>query len=697
MACRLCGTALHDAHAQRRAEVRNVVTILFSDVTGSTSLGEQLDPESMRRLMGRWFAAARAVLERQGATVEKIHRRLRDAREATHEDDVRPMTMLRGVRESKDGVRALVLTVGLLAACAAPVPEPTPSMPPLGGTLRVGWVESDEEFIRPYEYFDPAFQAVAGLGRCCLGRTLLATEGRSASEGGSILYPDLAREYPTISADGRTWTFRLRPDVRYAPPHEDAVVVSTDLVRSIERSVRLSPDLGRGQLGIVEGAQQFADGEASTIRGIEAPSPDTIVFRLTEPYGGFGFTVSDPAMTPIPDGASDGHDEDYAAWFVSTGPYMFEGSPPYGEPGSGTLTLVRNPSWVRDSDPLRGAWVDRIEMRPAGPVDDARAAVEAGSVDLLDVRASAEEITRFQSDPALRSRIRVTPIESLAWLPMNVALPPFDDVQVRRAMNLSLDRAELMARLLAGETQGTNLGVAQSGTVARHIFPDSMTAGLLLNYAPFATFGDHGDVALARAEMARSGYDENADGLCDAPVCGDVRLSATDSDAAAIVVEALAQIGISASIVETNDQFDIALPPTHVPIQVNPYRWFALSDTEMAVPLQGEHLVVDDFNIDQSLVGATPQLLSAWGYETTDVPSLDDKIDACNASVGSLRSRCWAELDQLATEQIVPWVPIYTLQTGWIFSPSVREASLAQSIFSAAPSLDRISLTRGAP
>jgi len=50
--------------------VRNVVTILLSDVTGSTSLGEKLDPESMRRLMGRWFAAARAVLERQGATVE---------------------------------------------------------------------------------------------------------------------------------------------------------------------------------------------------------------------------------------------------------------------------------------------------------------------------------------------------------------------------------------------------------------------------------------------------------------------------------------------------------------------------------------------------------------------------------------------------------------------------------------------------
>jgi peptide/nickel transport system substrate-binding protein len=605
--------------------------------------------------------------------------------------------MLRCVRGTMQGVRALVLTVGLLAACAAPVPEPTPSLPPLGGTLRVGWVDSDEDLIRPYDYYDPAHVAVVGLGRCCLARTLLATDGRSAAEGGSILYPDLAREYPTISADGRTWTFRLRPDVRYSPPHQDAVVVSADLVRSIERSVRLTPEIGLVPLAIVEGAQQFAEGDASTIRGIEAPAPDTIVFRLTEPYGGFGFTVSDPAMTPIPEGASEGHDEDYATWFVSTGPYMFEGSPPYGEPGSGTLTLVRNPSWDRDRDPLRGAWVDRIEMRPAGEVDAARAAVEAGSIDLLDIRASAEEITRFQSDPALRSRTRVIPIESLAWVPMNVALPPFDDIQVRRAMNLSLDRAELMARLLVGEAQGTNLGVTPSGTVARHIFPDSMTGGLLLNYAPFATPGDHGDVARARAEMARSGYDEDADGLCDSSVCGDVRVSAVDPDAAAVVIDALAQIGISASMVETNDQFDIALPPTQAPIQVNPYRWFAPNDTEMAVLLQGKNLVADEFTVNQSLVGAAPELLSAWGYPITDVPSLDDKIDACNASVGSLRSRCWAELDQLATEQVVPWVPIYTLQTGWIFSPRVREAALTQSIFSAAPSLDRIALSPGAP
>ena len=52
-------------------EVRKTVTIVFSDLKGSTSLGEALDPESLREVMTRYFDAMRAVLERHGGTVEK--------------------------------------------------------------------------------------------------------------------------------------------------------------------------------------------------------------------------------------------------------------------------------------------------------------------------------------------------------------------------------------------------------------------------------------------------------------------------------------------------------------------------------------------------------------------------------------------------------------------------------------------------
>jgi class 3 adenylate cyclase/tetratricopeptide (TPR) repeat protein len=68
--CPHCGSALEAAPPG--AETRKTVTVLFCDVTGSTALGERLDPESLRRIMGRYFEAASVCLERHGGTVEKF-------------------------------------------------------------------------------------------------------------------------------------------------------------------------------------------------------------------------------------------------------------------------------------------------------------------------------------------------------------------------------------------------------------------------------------------------------------------------------------------------------------------------------------------------------------------------------------------------------------------------------------------------
>jgi class 3 adenylate cyclase/tetratricopeptide (TPR) repeat protein len=67
--CNACGAALSPEPIR---EVRKVVTVLFCDVTGSTALGERLDPEQLRGLMAEYFAVARAAIERHGGTVEKF-------------------------------------------------------------------------------------------------------------------------------------------------------------------------------------------------------------------------------------------------------------------------------------------------------------------------------------------------------------------------------------------------------------------------------------------------------------------------------------------------------------------------------------------------------------------------------------------------------------------------------------------------
>jgi hypothetical protein len=60
------------SYTRRMAEARKTVTVVFADVSGSTALGERLDPEAPRRVMQRYFAEAQAALERHGGTVEKF-------------------------------------------------------------------------------------------------------------------------------------------------------------------------------------------------------------------------------------------------------------------------------------------------------------------------------------------------------------------------------------------------------------------------------------------------------------------------------------------------------------------------------------------------------------------------------------------------------------------------------------------------
>ena len=68
--CGFCGAPLHDEEALQH-EARKTVTVLFSDLSGSTALGERLDSESLREVMDRYFTSMRSVIEHHGGIVEK--------------------------------------------------------------------------------------------------------------------------------------------------------------------------------------------------------------------------------------------------------------------------------------------------------------------------------------------------------------------------------------------------------------------------------------------------------------------------------------------------------------------------------------------------------------------------------------------------------------------------------------------------
>lgn len=586
---------------------------------------------------------------------------------------------------------AAAVIVGLLASSCSPGAPSSPegSAHIIGGTLKVAVVANGGEAIEGAAYYDPAnFFAFSPLNRCCLVRTLLSYNGRPADEGGAELHPDLAASLPDVSSDGLTWTFRLKPDIRYAPPLADRVVEARDFVTALEYAVRYGDTYVADD---IVGVTEYRNGAVDTIAGVEAPDPTTLVIHLTAPASDLGNRLATAAAGPIPAEALSGRVEaGYAGFLVATGPYMYEGAgsldlsdpdqaPIWAGRESQPVVLVRNPSWDRATDPLRGAYVERIEVQLVGDRDRVAALVESGAVDVMGEPAAAEVVERFQRDPALRDRAFTQNAGRVQYMPMNLAVPPFDDVHVRRAVNLVIDRAAAVQQLR--DTSG-NLFV-----VANHAFPDLLLSNLLLRYAPYGSTGDRGDLRAAQDEMRASAYDTNGDGLCDAAACSDVPVGTVPGWESLfdLVAADLAEIGISISRAER----DFLDPSQRVAALVG-IGWGVDLPTasNFAGLLHSGGLPGQSQN--PSLLGARPETLAAWGYEVTDVPSIDARVAACAETVGSESFQCWAEIDQLVMERVVAWAPLGFATSGWITSD--RVISFSADADSVAPALDQIQL-----
>jgi peptide/nickel transport system substrate-binding protein len=626
--------------------------------------------------------------------------------------------------------RALALLAAVVAAAACgggeTAPEgATPSQQPgeprfePGGTLRAGMSSYIDYYVRPvelppsFDYFlDPqrAYdQNSWELLRCCLLRTLLSYNGRSTSEGGADLRPDLAVAMPETSPDGLTWTFRLKEGIRYSPPLGDTEVTAPDFIRAVERTLRptppsvaelVGPELGAYSfyyLGVIAGAQEFADGTADTISGLEAPDDHTLVVHLTQPAGDLGYRFTLAATAPIPPdpsdptarlGAAEGHDDGYGRFLVSTGPYMIR-----RYVRSKFLSLVRNPSWDPASDDLRPAYPDRIELPIGGTPEEVAQRVDRGELDLVfDANAPVEQVERYQADAGLRERVVTFPCDWVFAIPMNLAVPPFDDVNVRRAVSLAIDKAGLRELLNAHPFWW---GYPWGGPTG-HMSVDALTDNLLVDYDPYRGAGDRGDPSRARRAMAVSRYDSDGDGVCDDPACKSVRLltwrEAALPEMASLVRENLEQIGIVLDVTVADDYnayLEQTVPSAGIAATVGDLWGGEYPNGSAFFIPRFAGPTLNGSNV--SLLGATPEQLKEWGYPVESVPNIDDRIERCLPLTGRAQVECWAEVDQYLTEEIVPWVPYALHAHTYVLSDRIAHFSVDQ--FTSQASLDQIALT----
>jgi ABC-type transport system substrate-binding protein len=605
---------------------------------------------------------------------------------------------------------ALVAALVLVAACAAPPGsiESSQGDDLSGGVLRVGWWENPNLLVSA-SLLDPqvSYSEDWEIFRCCLARTLVAFNGRPADEGGLVPRPDLATELPTVSDDRMTWTFHIRRGVNYAPPLEDVEVTAPDFVRALERTATLplAQQAGYGfYYSIIDGFDEYSKGDADSIAGLETPDDHTLVVHLREPSVEVDLIFALHATSPLPAdpddpdapyGVAQGHDEDYGRYLVSSGPYMFEETPPAD---FGRIALVRNPSWDPREDDLRPAFPDRIELTRASNSKPLLKQFDDGGFDVLfNLDHPLETVARYEEDPSLRDRVVDLPTSGVWYAVMNLAVPPFDDVHVRKAVNHVLDRRRLSTLV----TRRGLVTVVPFG----HIAPDILEDDLLLDYQPYGSPDGRADVASARGEMARSRYDSNEDGLCDARVCKGITAVATIPNGADVgsMVRDLKKIGLSLRPrVLGLDRYYLNGPYDTKGRWGSAKRALALSngwadDTRNASNFFEPHFRTENAAIhNTALVGVSPGQLRRWGYEVNRVPSIDSRLEACGAQVGDLQLRCWAELDVYLMEKVVAFAPLFTQRSYRIVSDRVvRYAFDGANLVS--PAFDRFVVSEREP
>jgi peptide/nickel transport system substrate-binding protein len=306
-----------------------------------------------------------------------------------------------------------------------------------GGSTERRFAEFKIAFDDGLDYLDPGLSyTVEGWGIMLNVHLTPLTYKLESGPSGATLIPGLAEDLPEISDDGRTYRFTVREGLTYS---NGQPVKASDWKASIKRLFLVNSP-GSGFFTGIVGADKFAETKKGDIAGIVTDDEArTVEIRLTQPRGDFlhilamMFAAAVPANTPAKDQSTKG--------IPATGPYMVESHVP-----NRTVTLVRNPQWkgiegIPDGNP------DKMTFTVYEDDSAALQSVLDGTNDYDFREIPPDRLGEVQNNYGDRLKI-FTPANTYYFF-MNTRVRPFDDVNVRKALNHAIDRRAIV-RLTGG-------------------------------------------------------------------------------------------------------------------------------------------------------------------------------------------------------------------------------------------------------
>lgn len=403
---------------------------------------------------------------------------------------------------------AIVGAAAFLAA--APLAQSAPAAPAVkdGGEITAVYRSGNIESLDP-----PS--ASAGTDWRMAGLILYNALYRYDSAG--KLNPDLAERMPRISPNAKIYTIPLRRGVLF---HNGREMKAADAKYSLERQAHpTAQSWGPSFASNIVGGKAVIEGKATTMAGIEVVDEYTVRITLEQPQAAFTAILSMSINAIIPKEEVQRYGQDFRLHPVGTGPFKLD----HWTPGQ-EIVFVRNPKYFRQGTPH----LDRIIYKFGVDPSVGLLRFERGEADYLADGLAGQDVPRVRTDPQLSQRIFIADNVYLSFLLMNTEAPPFNDVRVRRAVAMMVDRSRLVQ--VAG-----GLGVPATGYIIPHIACFDPNFNGMPPYDP----------AQAKALLAEAGYANGFSANLDSSTTGSIPFSLEWQQ---VLQQSLATIGVRTEI-----------------------------------------------------------------------------------------------------------------------------------------------------
>ena len=432
--------------------------------------------------------------------------------------------------------------------------------------------------------------------------------------GTSKLVPSLAESF-TVSPDGLTYTFKLRKGVKFSNGRE---VVASDVKYSIERAVDpKTQGPGAGFFGAIKGHEDLTAGKATGLEGIATPDAGTVVFSLSRPDATFLHVMAINFSSVVPKEAVEAAGGDFGKKPVGSGTFTLK-EWTIGQ----RLVFEKNANYYVKDLPHINKFTVEVGQEPLvallrlqkGEVDIAGDGIPPAK--FLEIKNSADGAKMIVDGAQLHT----------GYVTLNTKVKPFDNVKVRQAMNMAINK-ERITRILNGRA-----------TAANQPLPPAMP-GYDESFTGYAY-----DVAKAKALLAEAGFPNGFETV----------LYSTNTDPQPRIAQAiqqdLAAVGVKAEV--------RALAQANV---------ISAGGTEGEAPMiwSGGMAWIADFpdasNFYGPILGCAGAVPGGWNWSWYCNKDLDARAIAADSmsdpAKGAERTAAWGKVftDIMAD---APWIPV---------------------------------------